>query len=362
MSEEHDRKTISDLDSAASIESTDLFIVSKLSDGDYVSKKISFSDLATEVAQHNHDGDYAPIGSGGSGGGGGPGEIHAFHTPNGLVDPDGKIDANDFEEAIDTTSSSSSKIDQAGNSSFRMFKIPDTGTFILEVDASLQDRDSGSSDSFQLTLHSCDSETGVTETSDGSVVMTELANGALTGGSSTAGAYASSRVKYKKVMPNGTFFYLKVTRNGGGVTSRLTASVKVTRDDGSGSSGGGPVFLSSKVALFTSLTSLSLTSYDLNGLASVPTTASSAILECFWSLNSPDSTSPSTLLVGSTESPTPPYVLAHMQAAGSGDEVAGANQGVCPLASGTIWAQMTGPTINGNGTPGFTCYVVGYYP
>ena len=109
-----------------------------------------------------------------------------------------------------------------------MFKIPESGTCILEIDAALQDRDSGGSQSFELELISCTSEIGVTKTSDGSVSMTTLVAGAVTGGSSTAAAGGSSRVKYQKVMANGTFFYLKVTRNNGATSCNLTATVKVT--------------------------------------------------------------------------------------------------------------------------------------
>ena len=108
-----------------------------------------------------------------------------------------------------------------------MFKIPESGTCILEIDAALQGRDSGSSQSFELELISCTSEIGVTKTSDGSVSMTTLVAGAETGGSSTAAAGGSS-VKYQKVMANGTFFYLKVTRNSGATSCNLTATVKVT--------------------------------------------------------------------------------------------------------------------------------------
>ena len=144
-------------------------------------------------------------------------KIHSFHTAPILSNVVDKISVNDFSEGIDTTSSDATKIDQAvgDGGTFKMFKIPESGTCILEIDAALQDRDSGSSQSFELELISCTSEIGVTKTSDGSVSMTTLVAGAETGGSSTAAAGGSSRVKYQKVMANGTFFYLKVTRNSG---------------------------------------------------------------------------------------------------------------------------------------------------
>jgi len=51
MSESDTKKAISELDAATSIESTDLLIISKLDNGDYVSRKISFSELVSKVAQ-----------------------------------------------------------------------------------------------------------------------------------------------------------------------------------------------------------------------------------------------------------------------------------------------------------------------
>jgi hypothetical protein len=157
-------------------------------------------------------------------------EIHSFHTAPILTLVSDKISVNEFSEGIDTTGSNATKIDQAvgDGGTFKMFKTPASGTCILEIDAALQDTDSGSGRSFRLDLISCTSETGVTKTSDGSVTMTTLVTGATTGASSTAGTRGSSRVKYQKVMANGTFFYLKVIRNGGAVSCDLTATVKVT--------------------------------------------------------------------------------------------------------------------------------------
>jgi hypothetical protein len=157
-------------------------------------------------------------------------EIHSFHTAPILFDVADKISVNDFSEGIDTTSSNATKIDQAvgDGGTFKMFKTPASGTCILEIDAALQDTDNDSGQSFELDLISCTSETGVTKTSDGSVSMTTLVAGAVTGSSSTAGTRGSSRVKYQKVMANSTFFYLKVTRNSGATSCNLTATVKVT--------------------------------------------------------------------------------------------------------------------------------------
>lgn len=157
-------------------------------------------------------------------------EIHSFHTAPILTLVSDKISVNDFSEGIDSTGSNATKIDQAvgDGGTFKMFKIPASGTCVLEIDAALQDTDSGSGRSFRLDLISCTSETGVTKTSDGSVIMTTLVTGATTGASSTAGTRGSSRVKYQKVMANGTFFYLKVIRNSGAVSCDLTATVKVT--------------------------------------------------------------------------------------------------------------------------------------
>ena len=157
-------------------------------------------------------------------------EIHSYHTAPIQFNVSDKISVNDFSEGIDTTSSNATKIDQAvgDGGTFKMFKTPASGTCILEIDAALQDTDSDSSQSFRLDLISCTSETGVTKTSDGTVSMTTLVAGAVTGGSSTAGTRGSSRVKYQKVMANSTFFYLKVIRNGGATSCNLTATVKVT--------------------------------------------------------------------------------------------------------------------------------------
>lgn len=157
-------------------------------------------------------------------------EIHSYHTAPIRTDVSDKISVNDFSEGIDTTSSNATKIDQAvgDGGTFKMFKTPASGTCILEIDAALQDTDNGSAQSFELDLISCTSETGVTKTSDGSVSMTTLVAGAVTGASSTAGTRGSSRVKYQKVMANSTFFYLKVIRNSGASSCNLTATVKVT--------------------------------------------------------------------------------------------------------------------------------------
>jgi hypothetical protein len=157
-------------------------------------------------------------------------EIHSYHTAPILYNVTDKISVNDFSEGIDTTSSNATKIDQAvgDGGTFKMFKIPASGTCILEIDAALQDTDEGSEDSFRLELISCSSETGVTKTSNGTVSMTTLVVGAETGRNSTAGTRGSSRVKYQKVMTNGTFFYLKVIRNSAATSCNLTATVKVT--------------------------------------------------------------------------------------------------------------------------------------
>lgn len=88
--------------------------------------------------------------------------------------------------------------------------------------------------------------------------------------------------------------------------------------------------------------------YDISDV--IPLNAKLVILESYWALNGPDGVGARTLKVNDT------HVLAYMNSAGKGDEVAGSNQGIFLIDNGKIKLSLDG-SINGQ----VNVRAIGYY-